>query len=251
LALNYCPQSLKCISYHRLVESFKDCYYSKGEFYPACQLNDSSRFVCLSNSGICLSTIAVSNLSPDCPNSDDDMPSIDRFRLQRAPFSYLCNSRHDGIFAFGEKMDEKYCEQWPCNTSYIRCDEKWNCLNGIDELNCPNRDCLPKEHKCQLMDDFSTVCQSIEHLSDKYINEYLLLISHQVDTAIEKFLFSFQYNETMIKIDHPYFFISLQYTLTKSMNERSHSKRFHSIKIRLHSTFNNHLITINETLFCN
>jgi hypothetical protein len=170
-SLFHCPQSLKCISYHRLVDGFKDCYYGEDELYPACQLNDSSRFVCLSNSSICLSTVALGNISPECPKEEDEMSSTDRFRLQQPPFSHLCNSRKEVDFEFGEKMDEEYCEQWPCNTPYVRCDKRWHCLNGIDELNCPNLDCLPNEHQCQLTDDYSTICLSIEHFFDEYINE--------------------------------------------------------------------------------
>jgi hypothetical protein len=170
-SLFHCPQSLKCISYHRLVDGFIDCYYGEDEFYPACQLNDSSRFKCSLNSSICLSKVAVGNVSPDCPKGDDEMTSIDRFRSQQPPFSYFCNHKNEINSIFATGMDEKYCEQWPCNTPYVRCDNMWQCSNGIDELNCPNRNCLPNEHPCKLFGNSGTICLPIEHLFDKYMNE--------------------------------------------------------------------------------
>ncbi len=108
--LFHCPRSLKCISYHRLVDGFKDCYFGEDEIYPACQLNDSTRFVCSWNSSICLSIVALGNLSPDCPKREDEITSSARFRLQQPPFSYLCNNRDELPLTLGGYMDEEYCE---------------------------------------------------------------------------------------------------------------------------------------------
>ena len=170
-SLFHCPKSLKCISYHRVVDSFPDCYYGEDEMYPACQLNHSSRFTCLSNSSICLSKVAVGNLIPDCPTEEDEMSFIDRFRSYQPPFSYLCNYRNEMKTLFSGEIDETYCEQWPCHNPHSQCDGLWHCLNGIDELNCPNSKCLPHEHPCKFDDESNTTCLSIEYLFDMHRDE--------------------------------------------------------------------------------
>ena len=35
------------------------------------------------------------------------------------------------------ETDENHCDLWPCDNLYTRCDDYWNCPNGIDELHCP------------------------------------------------------------------------------------------------------------------
>ena len=65
-SLFHCSLSSKCISKHRLVDGWDDCYFGEDESYPACQLNDSTRFICQSESNKCLSIVALENDRKDC-----------------------------------------------------------------------------------------------------------------------------------------------------------------------------------------
>ncbi|UJR12680.1 hypothetical protein I4U23_016854 [Adineta vaga] len=169
-SLFHCSRSLKCISYYRLVDGFPDCYFREDENYSACHLNDSNRYICVSNSSKCLSFVAVGNLAKDCPSLEDELVSFERIRVQRPPFAYLCNTESEILSLIIAKNDEIHCEEWPCYTPYVQCDGRWNCHNGIDELNCPDTNCSQNEHYCQLLDKSAVLCLSIEYLFEKYIN---------------------------------------------------------------------------------
>lgn len=171
-SLFHCSQSLKCISYHRLVDGYLDCYFGEDESYAACQLNDSSRFICPFNSSKCLSMVAVGNLSPDCPRSEDELVGKERFSVQQPPFSYICNGHQELSSIMVNASDEKNCELWPCDTPYVRCNQRWNCLNGMDELDCPGSKCSSNEHECIINPKLKTsICLPMEHFFDKYIDE--------------------------------------------------------------------------------
>ena len=147
-----------------------DCYFREDENYSACHLNDSNRYICVSNSSKCLSFVAVGNLAKDCPNLEDELVSFERIRVQRLPFVYLCNTESEILSLIIGQNDEIYCEEWPYYTPYVQCDRQWNYHNGIDELNCPDTNCSQNEHYCQLLDTSTVLCLSIEYLFEKYIN---------------------------------------------------------------------------------
>ncbi|CAF1308871.1 unnamed protein product [Adineta ricciae] len=168
--LFHCSRSLKCISRHRLVDGFRDCYFGEDEDYPACHLNDFNRFRCVSNRSKCLSFVAVGNLVSDCRRAEDELVSVERIRLQRPPFGYLCNTVRETLSDIIEQDDEIHCEKWPCNTPYVRCDGQWDCHNDVDELNCPGVDCIGDKHYCELSDRSGSLCLSTEHIFEKYLN---------------------------------------------------------------------------------
>ncbi|CAF4123734.1 unnamed protein product, partial [Rotaria sordida] len=79
------------------------------------------------------------------------------------------------------ETDETNCEWWPCNNPYTHCDEIWHCLNGVDELNCPNTQCSLYEHECENESLGLSYCLNFNHIFDKYIdNCNNLLTSRQI-----------------------------------------------------------------------
>ncbi|CAF2631430.1 unnamed protein product [Rotaria sp. Silwood2] len=69
----HCNESLKCISYHRVGDGFRDCFYNEDELFPACHLNVSNRFSCTSDPTKCLSLVAIDNGQVDCPQREDEI----------------------------------------------------------------------------------------------------------------------------------------------------------------------------------
>ncbi|CAF0817434.1 unnamed protein product [Adineta steineri] len=149
-SLFYCEKSDKYISKHRLVDGTQDCNYNEDENYTnSCSLNDTQRFNCTSETK-CLSPIGIGYDKPKCKNDEDN--KIDSQEI--VVYSRLCN----GLNSLGGELppeddgenDETNCEWWPCHTPYTRCDNIFQCANGIDELNCPNVNCSINEFKCQI-----------------------------------------------------------------------------------------------------
>ncbi|CAF2695456.1 unnamed protein product [Rotaria sp. Silwood2] len=142
----------------KIVDGDNDCYYKEDEQFSTCQLNDSTRFICASNFNKCLSMIAVNDGKSDCQNGEDEWPNNRRNILinKAPPIGIFCDN-------------ETNCEWWPCNNIYSRCDNQWHCLNGYDELNCPQTNCSLNEHKCYY-GDYQYLCIPVDHLIEKYSN---------------------------------------------------------------------------------
>ncbi|CAF4559165.1 unnamed protein product [Rotaria socialis] len=128
----HCNQSKKCIPYHRVADGIADCYFHEDKKFNACQLNESKRFKCPSDVNICLPPVAIGNEQPDCPLRED---------------SYIHMNRSCSLEI--NETDETNCSWWPCNDVYTRCDGFWHCLNGADELSCPNTICSLNEYECK------------------------------------------------------------------------------------------------------
>ncbi|CAF1466490.1 unnamed protein product [Adineta steineri] len=95
-SLFHCLQSLKCISKHRLSDGSNDCYYGEDESFSACQLNDSKRFICPSESNKCLSIVTLENRKTDCLNGEDELTYDERNAFQGLiPFGFIYNGIYD------------------------------------------------------------------------------------------------------------------------------------------------------------
>ncbi|CAF3787974.1 unnamed protein product [Adineta steineri] len=148
-SLFYCEKSNKYISKHRLIDGIQDCYYNEDESYTnSCSLNDTQRFTCTSETK-CLSPIGIGLDQPQCKNGEDE--DIDNQEI--FTYSRLCNqiSSDPELLSEDNETDETNCQWWPCLTPYTRCDNIFQCANGIDELNCPNVNCNINEYKCQII----------------------------------------------------------------------------------------------------
>ena len=166
----HCEKSLKCISYYRVSDGFEDCYYGEDESSPSCQLNDSNRFMCRSKPDKCLSLVAISNGQTDCPGGEDER-TRDRLNVTRPlSFGYFCDGVGETELGGRNETDETHCEWWPCNNSYTRCNTAWQCLNGADELNCPNSRCAVNEYECKSSRDGPVLCLPEIRMFDEYID---------------------------------------------------------------------------------
>ncbi|CAF2548696.1 unnamed protein product [Rotaria sp. Silwood2] len=163
----HCNQSLKCISYNRVGDGFRDCYYYEDESFPTCHLNISNQFRCTSDPTKCLLPVAIGNGYPDCPQGEDEA-SENIYGIQRQiPFSSICDITPHILDADGNETDETNCEWWPCYTAYSHCDVLWDCHNGIDELNCPNMNCSLNEFQCKNDGLNLTYCLPLVHMFHK------------------------------------------------------------------------------------
>ncbi|CAF3191700.1 unnamed protein product [Rotaria socialis] len=136
----HCNQSKKCIPYHRVADGIADCYFHEDKKFNACQLNESKRFKCPSDVNICLPPVAIGNEQPDCPLRED---------------SYIHMNRSCSLEI--NETDETNCSWWPCNDVYTRCDGFWHCLNGADELSCPNTICSLNEYELKELGYFPAI----------------------------------------------------------------------------------------------
>ena len=58
-------------------------YSQKTKLFDACQWNDSKRFSCESDPGICVLPVALGNGLPDCPHGEDEI-----YRIRTISFDY-------------------------------------------------------------------------------------------------------------------------------------------------------------------
>ncbi|CAF1244459.1 unnamed protein product [Adineta steineri] len=182
-SLFYCEKSRKYISKHRLIDGIPDCYYDEDESYNAsCSLNDTQRFNCTSETK-CLSPVGIGRDQPRCKDEEDEK----RDNSEILVYSRLCNhvlsypelSPEDG------EDDETNCEWWPCHTPYTRCDNIFQCANGIDELNCPNINCNINEFKCQIKKSSNYYCISQEYIYEKPVD----CINHDFHSSLWRTIF--------------------------------------------------------------
>ena len=138
----------KCIPHHRRLDGIFDCPDGIDE-QPngTCAIKHPQRLKCSLTSDMCIAPISILDGNRNCPNGDDEKNSAGRSisfqtlcdRFQEIPFE-LNNGRNES--------DETDCEFWQCNNTYNRCDGVYNCLDEIDEANCPYSLCDPFYHAC-------------------------------------------------------------------------------------------------------
>jgi len=180
-----CKYSHKCISISRLMNSIVDCPhmddedltlitdmtavdYIKENFF---QCGSSNRYVhlYLVNNHICdCGSVALGQCYDE---------QIDATYLQKTiVFQHIC----DGFVDFNSILinnrtenDETDCHQWECDNLYTRCNNMWNCPNGVDETNCPlqlGNICSLNEHICISVTTNTLTCLPIEKVNDGHID---------------------------------------------------------------------------------
>ncbi|CAF1381404.1 unnamed protein product [Adineta steineri] len=186
VSLFYCKKSDKYISKHRLVDGTQDCYYNEDESYSAsCSLNDTQRFNCTSETK-CLSPIGIGMDQPECNNTEDRKTDSQEISV----YSRLCNNLNPLSVELppeddGEN-DETNCELWPCLTPYTRCDNVFQCANGIDELNCLSDSCNINEFRCKIIDSTNDYyCIPQEYIYEKPID----CINHDFSNSLNRYIF--------------------------------------------------------------
>ncbi|CAF4355054.1 unnamed protein product, partial [Adineta steineri] len=104
-------------------------------------------------------------------------------------YSHLCNHiNHDAQLPSEDdgEHDENNCELWPCHTPYTRCDNVFQCANGIDELNCPNVNCNINEFKCQIINSTKNYyCIPQQYIYEKPVD----CINHDFNNILYRNIF--------------------------------------------------------------
>ncbi|CAF5075575.1 unnamed protein product, partial [Rotaria sp. Silwood1] len=93
--------------------------------------------MCKSDPNKCLLPVAIGNGHTNCPKGEDETTENIYGIQQPTLFSNICRSPRSVSPANGIETYNTNCGWWPCNNPYTYCDIDWDCLNGIDELNCP------------------------------------------------------------------------------------------------------------------
>ncbi|CAF4339923.1 unnamed protein product [Rotaria sp. Silwood2] len=186
----HCNKSMKCIPYHRVGDGVIDCHFREDEDFNACQLNDSTRFKCQSNLSKCLSLVAIGDGYHNCPLEEDEIFTYTQDLVKLVSFPDICNLNvNKNIRSLKiTETDETNCTWWPCNNPYTQCDRYWHCLNGADELNCPNTKCSFNEHECTNKEFELSHCLPLAQMYEKYLYPCNRTLLHR-DVYL--------YNETM------------------------------------------------------
>ena len=176
-----CINSSKVISKHRLVDQIKDCWYGDDESYTeSCSISISNhRFKCvIKNRTVCLARVRVNDGLADCIDSSDERlfheSQLVISMKESISFSTMCDGilHVPAILIDGRnETDETECDYFPCNNRYTRCDGKWNCLNGADELNCEWPPMCPSMHHiCFAPVTSGFTCLHIDHVNNGVID---------------------------------------------------------------------------------
>ncbi|CAF1503226.1 unnamed protein product [Adineta ricciae] len=195
-SLFYCQNSSKCIPKHLLLDRHMDCYFNEDEKVSACDLNDTKRFTSKLYPDECYSIVAIDPYGTSGFNLIYENPIYKPDALKkRFPFQKICDSLYDvKPFDYSDDTDETNCTWWPCSNSYVRCDNFWNCLNGLDELNCSHNSCSANEHVCVQYESEEKLCFPITHLMEDYtifqIERYRkIYLTNKTINNIENYLF--------------------------------------------------------------
>ncbi|CAF1421215.1 unnamed protein product [Adineta steineri] len=176
-----CINSSKCITTNRLCDGVNDCDYEDDE---QCSLVNGICSVLESNilykcvlSNKCISIHRFGDYECDCYcygcRTCEDEPDSLSFVDSRISFQTIC----DGFIELipitidgRNETDETECEYWPCSNNYTRCDGRWNCYNGADEIDCASLSCPLRHHKCVSPETYQFMCLPIEKANNGIID---------------------------------------------------------------------------------
>ena len=179
-----CQNSTKCISRHRLLDRFNDCFQADDE-----QLSSVRRFITVESNkdffhcpatSTYIAAHLVGNGYCDCADDGSDFCE-DEYSLVRSSRVYLsfpliCDGFTElrPVTIDGQLFtDESECESWSCNNIYTHCDHYWNCHDGGDEIDCDPLSvtrCLPTERYCVQPTTNQMECVSVEKMNDGHID---------------------------------------------------------------------------------
>ncbi|CAF3983718.1 unnamed protein product [Rotaria sordida] len=167
---------------YRLNDGISDCYFDDDEKYleteNICSPTSNIKcYECKSKSKFIHYNRLKDGLC-DCPHyCDDEVPNDYTVYIQEhISFQTICDGFTEllPIMIDGQnETDETNCEQWVCDNIYTRCNTIWNCLNGADELNCPDlrvSNCTSNEHPCVSPKGNEFICLPIEKANDGVVD---------------------------------------------------------------------------------
>ncbi|CAF1037002.1 unnamed protein product [Adineta ricciae] len=163
-----CAKTNRCIPKRRIMDGVVDCYHAFDESLSidSCALNDQYRFPCTSEQK-CLAPILVDDKKIHCNNREDETSLMGVARdIHKLPFIAFCDGKND-LLSVNNETEETHCEAWPCANAYTRCNQYWNCPNGIDEVNCSSvSSCPVNHHPCLLPHTHKMGCLHIDRVED-------------------------------------------------------------------------------------
>ncbi|CAF4253811.1 unnamed protein product [Rotaria sp. Silwood2] len=179
-----CKNSSRCIPKSYVDDGIRDCDYEDDEEQSTidehCLTDETNMFFKCQTDNKCIRRNQVENRICDCKADEYGMCDDEDLKLhqnrRQITFSTICDGLVDllPIVINGQNQtDETDCEQWPCNNTYTRCDDFWNCLNGADEVDCdptPLIKCSPYHHICVSSKTYQLICLPIERANDGIIN---------------------------------------------------------------------------------
>ncbi|CAF4761716.1 unnamed protein product [Rotaria sp. Silwood1] len=114
----------------------------------------------------------LENGKEDCQHGEDEWDEYQRHLSKgNIPLALVCDGENDLKWTnISNETDETHCEWWPCNNPYFECDNRWYCLNGIDELNCSRTQCSLHEHMCKAAFGDEHYYIPVFHLIESYSN---------------------------------------------------------------------------------
>ena len=162
--------SSKCISHHRRMDRIQDCNNNiDEETNGTCEIKQSQRMKCSSHTDVCIAPVSILDGTNDCSNGDDEKALISR----SVSFQNLCNRFQEiptELINGRNESDETDCEMWQCNNTYNRCNGIYNCLDEIDEANCPQSLCPVFYHPCVSVITKKFICLPMIQVNDDNID---------------------------------------------------------------------------------
>jgi hypothetical protein len=106
----------------------------------------------------------------DCDDGSDEKDQFTIEYEKTISFQTMCDGMTElsPIVIDGRnETDETECQYFSCNNIYTRCNGVWNCIDGIDEINCEWPPLCPSlHHMCLSSITNSLTCLSIERVND-------------------------------------------------------------------------------------
>ncbi|UJR07966.1 hypothetical protein I4U23_012245 [Adineta vaga] len=185
-----CPDmlynSLKCISFHRLMNGISDCPYNDDENIfeeTNLELFEKLKFQYYQCyfTGKYIPQSAILNTKCDCGRLEnffcEDENEIENFTKRTVSFQTICDGFQELyplMIDDKNETDETKCEQWECDNIYTHCDGIWNCLYGEDEMNCNSSpvllNCSSDQRLCVTRNTSELTCLSINKINDGIVD---------------------------------------------------------------------------------
>jgi hypothetical protein len=179
-----CKNSSKCIPKLYINDDIRDCDYEDDEEQSTidklCLTDQTDTFFKCQTDNKCIHRNQVQNHVCNCKMDEDGMCDDEEPKLsknkRRIIFPTTCDNFVDlsPIIIDGRNhTNETECEQWPCNKTYTRCDDAWNCCNGADEIHCDpssSIQCPPNHHICISQNTTQLMCLSLKKVNDDIVD---------------------------------------------------------------------------------
>ena len=179
-----CLNSSKCIATDQLCDGRNDCTHGDDEqcalIHGRCSVGDSTLLFQCPSAQKCISIYLINDGKCDCRSIYSYLCEDESFAfvsgVNSVPFASICNgyTQMSPLIIDGRnESDESECDYWQCNNTYTRCDRRWNCFDGADEIDCPwtlSTKCPSGHHQCVSPDTFELMCLSLRQANDGQID---------------------------------------------------------------------------------